>query len=114
MTHHSGTSWAFSGPVPHTGYSLDCAVATRHLNLVLQGHGALLLPRISPFPIHRVWWTQQGPLANLQVPPGHPAPRQKHLSPLEWQSLLLVTGVVSHASLRASPLPIHRAIHSFL
>ncbi|GHO56017.1 hypothetical protein KSB_44920 [Ktedonobacter robiniae] len=39
-----------------------------------------------------------GPLASLEVPPGHLAARQKQLSPREWQSLLLVTGVVIHAS----------------
>ncbi|EFH84845.1 hypothetical protein [Ktedonobacter racemifer] len=97
MTHHAHTSWSFPG-IPHTGYSPDCAADTRSLNLVLRAHGPLLLPRISPFPVHRVWWTVFGPLASLEVPPGHPAARQKQLSPREWQSLLLVTGVVSHAS----------------
>lgn len=97
MTHHVHRSWSFPG-IPHTGYSPDCAAETRRLNHVLQERGPLVLPRISPFPVHRVWWTVFGPLANLQVPPGHPAARQKQLSPLEWQSLLLVTGLVIHAS----------------
>ncbi|WP_201385562.1 hypothetical protein [Ktedonobacter sp. SOSP1-85] len=114
MSHHPGTSWSFPGHVPHTGYSLDYAVATRHLNHVLQVHGSLLLPRISSFPIHRVWWTQQGPLACLQVPPGHPAARQKQLTPLEWRSLLLVTGTVQTASPHPSHTPTQRAPHSFM
>ncbi|WP_201372609.1 hypothetical protein [Ktedonobacter robiniae] len=97
MTHHARASWSFPG-IPHTGYSPDCAAATRSLNLVLRAHGPLLLPRISPFPISRVRWTVLGPLASLEVPPGHLAARQKQLSPREWQSLLLVTGVVIHAS----------------
>ncbi|EFH85005.1 hypothetical protein [Ktedonobacter racemifer] len=97
MTQYAGTSWSFPG-IPHTGYSPEYAADTRHLNHVLQEQGPLVLPRISPFPVHRVWWTMFGPLASLQVPPGHPAARQKLLSPREWQSLLLVTGVVSHAS----------------
>ena len=113
MTHHVGTSWSFRGHVPHTGYSLACALATRHLNHVLQVHGPLLLPRISLFPIHRVWWTQQGPLASLQVPPGHPAARQKQLTPLEWRSLLLVTGAIPPPSPKTPHAPEHRVTGSF-
>ncbi|EFH88833.1 hypothetical protein [Ktedonobacter racemifer] len=113
MTHHVGTSWSFPGHVPHTGYSLDCAAATRHLNHVLQVHGPLLLPRISPFPIQRIWWTQQGPLASLQVHPEYSAARQKQLTPLEWRSLLLVTGALPQASSRIPHSFGNRATHSF-
>ncbi|GHO76486.1 hypothetical protein KSD_42570 [Ktedonobacter sp. SOSP1-85] len=97
MTHHVHASWSFPG-IPYTGYSPKCTADTRHVNHVLQERGPLVLPRISPFPVLRVWWTVFGPLASLQVPPGHPAASQKLLSAREWTSLLLVTGVVLHAS----------------